>query len=274
MRTSMFTKFMLTMLVIGAAGTLLSAGTFASFNAVTTNTASFATGAVSFTNNSNGATCTSVAGATATPACGTLGTAVTSMGPGDSLTGFVTLKNDGAASTPSTLPITVGLTVADSVGASALHAAFSSGATSGLGVLIFRCLNGAAEVACNTASTTLTLQPIYPASNACGGTNPTVNSGTGFSKTYVVANADNTMKIGGGTGVFQNCTGGTSTFTNFAIGGPDTTPAGAGLNVNSTDNLAIVAYLPATAGNTTQAQAADTYTFTWTASDAAAATSH
>lgn len=102
---SLARKLLLTLMVIGAMTSTVSAGTFASFSASTTNTASFATGTLTLTNDGPAAgTCVSAGPGdnivTNTKACDQLFN-VTLAKPGDTAQVDLTLQASGSVTNPS-----------------------------------------------------------------------------------------------------------------------------------------------------------------------------
>jgi predicted ribosomally synthesized peptide with SipW-like signal peptide len=104
----MFRKIMIAVLLLGAAGAAIGAGTFASFTASTTNqTSTFATGTLTLSNTVGTATaCLSSAGGVDTNAntgCDAILSSATGLKPGSApSTGRLTLTNTGSI-TPSAL---------------------------------------------------------------------------------------------------------------------------------------------------------------------------
>jgi spore coat-associated protein N len=98
---SVLRKLLLTIMVMGATTSTVGAGTFASFNASTSNAATFATGTLVLTNDGPSAgVCMSTAGGidtNANPSCDAL-FALTVQKPGDSAFADLTLTNSGTLS--------------------------------------------------------------------------------------------------------------------------------------------------------------------------------
>ncbi|HVA23207.1 MAG TPA: SipW-dependent-type signal peptide-containing protein, partial [Chloroflexota bacterium] len=99
---SLFKKLMLTMLVVGSAGGIVGAGTFASFNASVTNSGNtFASGTVTLqTTQASGKTCTtSQAGGSnvsvSTGCTTSLFATATNVAAGDTYYGHIQLLNQG-----------------------------------------------------------------------------------------------------------------------------------------------------------------------------------
>jgi len=283
---------MLTMLVLGAAGSVVGVGTFATFNASVTSTGNtFSTGTISFSSTSAGSTtCTSTNGATASGSgCSTALGTLASMVPGDSKFLTTTLTNSNS----STVPVTVNMAVTDasSGGTTALDnkginaAATSSAGPMGLGLAIFECqdTNGA-DIACSSSS----MQKLKVLYGSCAGGVTTVSrSGAAAFATTDVSSAsvtDNGLKLlgtstecyGGDTGSGSNSgvanQNGTTSISIVGSATPLTS-----LAANSAYNLLMLAYLPVpsddTVINIAGTNASPNLTFTWTASSLAG-TSH
>ncbi|HVA23372.1 MAG TPA: hypothetical protein VMW62_03190 [Chloroflexota bacterium] len=243
MKAGTLRNLMASMLVLGVASSVIGvgSGTFATFNATTTNLGTFATGNIIFHNTPNGGT-----PGTGTSDLGTpLGTAssctalnvIGSMVPGDSKLNKMVIQNDASSARAVTVALTTSASPSTALDANAPGA----GATAGLGMLIFRCTNGSGvELSCTAAN--MTPVEVYPTAGGC--TVPSIASG-GLIPSVIGNDATATITVNG-----PPCTGGAFTNASFALGGPDTVATGIqGLNTGSSDNLAIILYLPDTATN-------------------------
>jgi len=250
-------NLMLTMLVMGVAGSIVGIGTFAQFNAVTSNPSNtFATGNIVFSNQPNGgATCTGTSGTNSGVAtgCATLVTIGSNMVAGDSKLGTLALGNTSS----SARAITLGLQVTGTGGV--LENAVANASTSGLGLLLFQCQTSTGvPTACSTNNVLLT--QVYPTTGTCAP--GTVAGGLTTSKISTTA-VSNTASVQVNS---VTCTGGSVlTGSTVTVSGTDLVSAGTyGLATGTTDNLAAIVYLPSPAGNS-QASTSDTLSFTWTA---------
>jgi len=282
-------NLMLSMLVIGVAGSIVGvgSGTFSLFNAVTTSESNtFTSASVTFSNTTNGGTCTSTAGAAATTAAAcTASTSYTgqlaTMVPGDSKTMTTTLTNGGNVS------VTVTLGVAENSGSNSLTsngigtAGSTTAGTDGLGLLVFECrTSGHADVACGSG-TVAELYVIYGSCGNSGSTsgNATVTQAGAFTSANVTSTGlnDNGVKVGTSTNGY--CYAGDTTTAlagaSIPIVGTATPTVGnvAPMAAAATDNLAMIMYLPTIANNNLQNISSSSLNLTWTASQIAG-TSH
>jgi predicted ribosomally synthesized peptide with SipW-like signal peptide len=252
-------NLMMTMLVLGIAGSVIGVGTFAQFNAVTNNPSNtFAAGQIVFSNTVGSTTCTGQSGTSSGVAsgCATLVTIPSSMVPGDSKLGLFSLSNVSTSARAVTLAMQVSATASSALDANSI----ANTATSGLGLLVFQCTNGGSPVVCTNNPVTLT--QVYPSTSTCSPGSIATAGGLTTSKisTLAVSNTQS-IQVNGVT-----CTGGNVTQASAqTIAGTDTVATGqTGLATGTTDNLATIVYLPSVAGNS-MSNLTSTLNFTWTA---------
>lgn len=262
---------MLSLLVLGVAGSVVSLGTFAQFNAVTTNpNNTFSTGFVEVTNTVNSGTgCNSFSGgggASNSPqTCSTFLT-LSNMIAGDSKVGTLTIQNSSTSNGPVQLALSLSSSTSNTIVSNTPNATSSSGAA----LLLFRCVgtgNYNQPASCNTSSGKL-----FPLYGTCTGTPTMGASGFGSSQVASANSADANIVIGGVT-----CTPTATALnavTGISINGPDSVPSpgstgtpALGMNAGTSENMAGVVYLPGTAGNTQSSNGTNTatLTFNWTA---------
>ena len=274
MKLNTLRNVMLSMLVLGVAGSVvgMGSGTFAVFNATTTSTGNtFSTASITFSNTTAGGTCTSTAGGATVPANCTSTVTRSTMVAGDSKLGTTTLTNGGNAGVTVSMAITD--SGADSISTTGIGAAKSAAVSDALGLLIFECLGaGGVDVSCSGAVTSL-----YTVYGSCGSSGSpaafaSVTQSGAFSASNITTSGvtDNGIKIGTSTdGVCYggNTAAGISGLT-VPIVASSSNPTVAGANslaTTKTDNLAIIVYLPTTADNSAQNKTATNYTLTYTA---------
>ena len=278
MKLNTLRNVMLSMLVLGVAGSVvgMGSGTFAVFNATTTSTGNtFSTASITFSNTTAGGTCTSTAGAAATGTCtATLNRAT--MVAGDSKLGATTLTNGGNAGVTVSLGITD--SGSDTISTTGIGAAKSTAVSDALGLLIFECLDGSG----NDVSCSGSVASLYTVYGSCGSsgspaTFASVTQAGAFTASNVTTNnglSDNGIKVGTGTNGF--CYGGNTaagikglSVPIVATSGSPTVAGANSLATTKTDNLAIIVYLPTTADNSAQNQTSTSYTLTYTATQLA-----
>jgi hypothetical protein len=280
MKMTTVRNLMLSMLVLGAAGSAAGLGTFAQFNASTTSTGNtFSSAAVTFSSTNTGGTCTSTNGATATGTCSTT-TTLGTMVPGDSKLGTTILTNGGNVS------VKVDLGIVDTANSSAGTAlttnsigakANTTAGTYGLGILVFECRlhSTSADAPCTGGSSALDLYTVY---GDCGGTN-TVISSIGNQLLASLINTtgvtDNGIKVSGTTCYGGNTGAGIHNLSIpiVALSGAPTAGNTSPLATTKTDSLGILVYLPYPANNTLQNITSTNITYTWTATQIAGASS-
>lgn len=267
MRFKTLRNLMASMLVLGVAGSVIGvgSGTFAQFNAVTTNTGNtFASSDIKFVNtNGAGTACTGQSSVTngVASGCGVIAT-LGSLIPGDSKLGLFTLVNNS-----STEPaLSIKLAVAAELNHSSLldtntPTSGTSGSTGGLALLVFRCTaaGGTTAQACTGVANT----NLVPVIGTCTGT-PSITATTGLTKAAIGGASTSAATVTVGD-AFTVCTGGPIITSSTSIGGLDTVNGVANvLGVGHTDNLGALVYLPGTSGNA-MAALSDIVDFTWTA---------
>jgi predicted ribosomally synthesized peptide with SipW-like signal peptide len=268
MKLTTLRNLMASMLIIGVAGSVIGvgSGTFALFNATTNNTGNtFTTDDLTFSNTPNGVACVASAKASSNPSqdCAALVTISNTL-PGDSKLGLLTLNNGSAQ---ANVNIDLAVTASPSTALDTTSAA--NNASSGLGLLMFRCRNAGntANQACTGVAATL-LVPVY---GTCASA-VSIAAATGVTSAVFgsARAADNQIPVGDG-GVL--CTAGNTAsgissvaLPTATVGGPDAfTDTTKGLAPGHTDNLAIAVYLPGKAGNTLANLGPSTLKFAWNA---------
>jgi predicted ribosomally synthesized peptide with SipW-like signal peptide len=250
-------NLMLMLLVLGVAGSVIGLGTFAQFNAVTSNpNNTFVTGQIIFSNTVNGTTCTGQS-TSAASGCAVLVTIPSNMVAGDSKLGLFSLSN----LTSSARAITLAMQVTAGTSSLLDTNSIANAATSGLGLLLFQCTNGGSPVACtNSSNNPVTLTQVYPASGQCSPGSITGGLTTSNISTLAVSNTQS-IQVNSVT-----CTGGNVTQTSAqTVSGTDLVDTGQyGLATGTTDNLAAIVYLPSVSGNG-QSNLTSTLNFSWTA---------
>jgi hypothetical protein len=225
---------MASMLVLGVAGSVIAVGngTFAAFNATTSNTANtFATGDISLKLTDNGSTvCTGTSGTALGVAtgCGVVVSLGSNMVAGDSKLGLFTLDTTGSARAAD-ITLTTDTSCSGCAG-SLLSSTLPSATPPGLAMLIFRCTDGSgAAAACSGTNTPVQL---YPSTSPCS-----PGSISAFSNTVIGSNAGTSVAVNS-----HACTGGPIVQSNGSLF--------SALGIGSTENLAAVVYLPSAADNT------------------------
>jgi predicted ribosomally synthesized peptide with SipW-like signal peptide len=268
MRFSTLRNLMLSMLVLGVAGSVAGVGTFATFNATTTSTGNtFSSANVTFRDilNGNGANvCTSTSGGTAAGAgCTTaLGTAAT-MVPGDTKYGTVVLTNQGNVS------VSAGLTVTDSASnvltSTAIGTAGTSPVSAGLGLFILECTtSGGTDEDCTATDATGKFKVIY---GSCTGAVTTLTPNGGLPVTSSTYNTtgllDNGLNVKTGASSNTECWGGnTATALNALTSISLVNPLATSANLS----LAMVIYFPpSTSTASYQNLSANSLTYNWIA---------
>lgn len=289
MRLNTLRNVMLSMLVLGVAGSVIGmgSGTFALFNAQTTSTNNtFSTASITFSNTDSGGTCTSTAGATATGSCTgatSYTTKASNMVAGDSKTAFTVLTNGGNASETVNLGITDA--GSDAITATGIGTKGATTAADALGLLIFECRDSSHnDVSCS--GSVAELYTVYGSCGTTGASNAatfaTVTQAGAFTSAAVTTSnglSDNGIKVG--TASDGYCYAGNSGTTalkglSVPIVASSSNPTAGNTNplaATKTDDLAIIVYLPVTADNSAQNLTATSLTLTWTASQIAGTSS-
>jgi predicted ribosomally synthesized peptide with SipW-like signal peptide len=259
---------MLSMLVLGVAGSVVGVGTFATFNASTTSTGNtFSSANITFADVLNGGgsgnTCTSTSGAAASGsgcsvALGTLSTMV----PGDSKFGTVVLTN----SNTSNVAVSVALSVTDSANNALTNTGIgTAGATAtsaGLGLLVFECQNSASvDENCTTTDPSGKVKVLY---GSCSGSPATISTALPIATTTfsITSLTDNGIKVGSTECYGGNTTTGLAAASNLSLS--------SSLAVNTNLSLFQLVYFPpSTSSSTLQNLSGNSLTYTWTASSLA-----
>jgi hypothetical protein len=266
MKLTTLRNLMASMLVIGVAGSVVGvgSGTFALFNATTTNTGNtFTSDDLQITDAvDGGSSCTGKASTSSTTGTCDVIVTLSNIIPGDSKFGTFKITN---ASSHAAFDLKLDITQHGGSGGTVLDSNPAADATNaGLGLILFRCLAGSTAVSC-TSSSLDTLHPIY---GSCGG-DITLGTAQAFS-TAILGPADtgsNKLPVGSPVPGAANCTpgntaAGISAVTINPITGPDT--AGH-YNFGTADNIAAVVFLPGKSGNAVAGKSGTNLDFLWTA---------
>jgi hypothetical protein len=267
MKFTTLRNLMASMLVVGVAGSVIAVGngTFALFNATTNNTSNtFTTDDLKLSQNG----CVNLASANSPQACGTLIT-LSNMIPGDSRLSRFYVEN-----TSNAAKFTLKLAVDATAGTSTIDSTAPS--AGGLGLFIFRCLNGSSAPTACTGSVTSVL-PLYatnPGGGSCNAAITLTGGPAAFGTSFITvtqSQSDDSLTIGGGStkcqpGNESTAIGSLNSASALTINGPDTgnvyAPVGAG---GTRDQLALIVSLPVPAGNTLANKTATNLTMAFTA---------
>ena len=276
-------NLMLTMLVLGVAGSVVGIGTYATFNATVTSTGNtFATGTFTFSMTEYGGTCTDASGASSSGTCAAYLTGInapfTGWVPGSSWLTYTTLNN--ASTSPSAVTATVAFS--DSASNALTNNGVDSNSTTtqeaaGLGLVMFECqTNAGADVACNNAS----LQKLDVIYGNCGGGAGTVLT-RGLAGAIATTDVTQPSSTDNGIKVFgTECYGGDNAtpVTNNGLNklGSAVNIIGTGLPAttlakNTSYNVLMLFYLPNTASNSLAGLTGNSLTATFTANSVAGA---
>ncbi|GEM_PF-2141140 len=261
-------NLMISLLLLGTAGTVIALSTFAQFNAVTTNGGNtFSTGLIEFTNVPNGGTvCTADSNGTSPATCNAL-ISLSNMIAGDSAVGTLTVTNTTNSNGPVQLALSISSSSSNSIAANA-----PSGSSAGLGLLLFRCIgagNFDQPSPCNTNAGQL-----YPLYGTCTGTPTMGSSGFGSSQVASADTADANIVVGGVACTPGNSATALNSVSSVSITGFDAIPQpgstgtpALGIAQGHSDDYAAVMYLPGQAGNNQSSAGTNTttLTFAWTA---------
>lgn len=271
---SVIQKILLTMLAVGVAGSVVGAGTFATFNAVVTNSGNtFATGFISFKSVGTNGTCESLTGGTASgTGCTTAFATLSSMKPGDTKYGHIVLTNETGS-----LTVTPSLTISDTTptalttaangigGAGSSSAGTATQTAPNLGVLIFQCTatTGGADTDC-AGTTAKTLIPVY---GTCA-SNPATTAAAIATTDIVPGATNNNVTVRS-----VSCVGGNTATAAYPLTVSDLLPSSGTLAANGTDSLAVIVYLPTPASSSTLQNLTATLSFAFTATQQAGTSS-
>lgn len=282
MRFAAIRNLLLSLVVLGAAGAIIGAGTgtFALFNAVTTSTGNtFSSANITFADvmNFNGAnagtTCTSTSGATASgTGCTTALGSLATMVPGDSKVGTVRFTNSG------NVTVSVAMAVSDAVSnvltSTAIGTAATSPSSAGLGLLIFQCTtSGGVDQNCKATDTTGKLLPVYYSTCNSGSAISLASPGAGLPVSTSTFNTtsltDNGIKVVGSSTV--TCYGGNTTTAFASLNGTSNSITLASTLAPSGNlSLAVLVYFPpSTSSASFQNLSGNSVTYTWTATQIA-----
>ena len=261
MRFTTLRNLLLSMIVLGIAGSVVGVGTFASFNATVTSAGNtFSTASITFSDTPNGGSaCTSTAGGTTS--CTTAVGSLAGMVPGDSKFGTVVLNNGG------TVAVSLAMSVADAspnaLTTTSIGSASSSPTSAGLGMVLLECTNsGGTDEGCLSTDGSGKVKVLY---GSCTGSVTTISTAlpittSTFSTTSLT---DNGIKVNGTECWGGNTGAGISTaVSNLSLS--------SSLATSGNVSLAVLIYLPSSVSSSTlQNLSGNSLTYTWVATQLA-----